>query len=174
MSWTAPKIDRQEGPLVGPERAMLQDYLNWHRDTLLLKCEGLTAEQLGTAAVPTSNLTLHGLVRHLTKVERSWFRQDVAGEDVPKLYSTAERPDADYEDLDASAAEADFAAYRDEVAACDAVMAGYELDDTFTFGRVERQTMSVRCLYLHMIEEYARHNGHADMIRQAIDGVTGE
>lgn len=171
MTWIAPPIERSDGALDAPERELLRGFLDWHRATLLTKCAGLTGAQLVQHSVPTSNLTLLGLVRHLTKVERTWFRQRVAGQDVPTLYSTAERPDADYDDLDADTAEAAFAAYQDEIAACDAATANSDLDAT-----IERHgaPMSVRCVYLHMIEEYARHNGHADLLREAIDGVTGE
>jgi uncharacterized damage-inducible protein DinB len=168
---TAPPDERRFPPATGDERATLQGYLDYHRDTLMWKCAGLSAEQLRARPLATTNLSLLGLVRHLADVERSWFRRRVAGEDAPPIYYTAEEPDRDIDPPPDADAEADLAVWRAEVAACDAAVAGRDLDDTF---RSRDDTLSVRWLYNHMIEEYARHNGHADLIRQAIDGATGE
>jgi hypothetical protein len=172
-SWTAPDVVRAEprGPLA--ERAMLQDWLDYHRATLLHKCAGLDAERLATASVPPSNLTLHGLVRHMAEVERSWLRQRFSAEDVPDLYCTEEQPDADFENLAGADAAADLQTFRDECIACDAAVAGAGLDETFLHVR-SRETSSLRWIYVHLIEEYARHNGHADLIRERIDGATGD
>ena len=169
-TWTAPPAHREDELKTGPERAMLQSWLDWHRQTLLSKCAGLTAEQLRTPSVPPSNLTLLGLVRHLTEVERSWFRDRVAGEPVPDVYFTETQPDADFEnvaDADAGAALAQFEA---ELKLADAAVAGLPLDHEFHH-RVPR---TLRWAYLHMIEEYARHNGHADLLRERLDGTTGD
>jgi uncharacterized damage-inducible protein DinB len=167
-------IERTETPYVADERAMLEGWLDYHRQTLLLKCAGLTAEQLKTASVEPSNLTLLGLVRHMAYVERVWFRRGVAGEDVPVLYCTDERPDADLEDVADADAEADFATYTAELAAARAAAADRSLDDEFAGYRDGgTRTFSVRWAYIHMIEEYARHNGHADLVRERIDGATG-
>jgi hypothetical protein len=171
VTWTSPEIDRPAGSLVAPEPELLAGLLDWHRATLLHKCAGLTGEQLATAAVPGSNLTLLGLIRHLSKVERIWFRERFRGEPVPRLYSTPERPDADFEDVDAGRAETDHAALLAEWAASRAAAAGAALDDTFDAGHGRQG--SLRFLYVHMIGEYGRHNGHADMVRQCLDGVTG-
>ncbi|MDR8411382.1 DinB family protein [Nonomuraea sp. 3-1Str] len=171
MTWTAPEVTRPEGSLVAPEAELLRGLLDWHRSTLLHKCAGLTGEQLAVAPVPGSNLSLLGLVRHLAKVERIWFRQRFRGEDVPKLYSTPERPDADFEDLDPARAEADYARLLEEQELARQASAGASLDTTFevpNWGAV-----SLRLVFNHMIGEYARHNGHADLIRQGVDGVTG-
>ncbi|MEV5597832.1 DinB family protein [Streptomyces sp. NPDC052496] len=172
MTWTAPQVDRRTAPYVADERTLLQGMLDQHRDLLLAKCAGLTAEQLTRAAVEPSNLTLLGLVRHMTDVERSWFRQRAAGQKIGSLYYTEEQPDTDFEDLDTAGAEAAFAALRAECDAADRAVAHRGLDDTFetTDGRV----ISLRWMYVHMIEEYARHNGHADLLRERIDGATGE
>ncbi len=106
MTWMAPEITRTSEPFVGDEITMLNGWLDWHRQTLLWKCQGLTAEQLRTAAVEPSNLTLLGLVRHMTEVERSWFRRRFAGEDIAPRYCTDESPDGDLDDVaDADAAE---------------------------------------------------------------------
>jgi hypothetical protein len=163
---------RPEPPDIGDERSTLEGFLEFHRATLLWKCEGLTDEQLKRRSVPPSTLTLLGLVRHLTDVERSWFRRRLAGQDVPYLYSTGSNPDGEFDDVDSADAAADLATYRAEVEACRAAAAGVPLETTFK-SRYDR-VFSLRWLYSHMIEEYARHNGHADLLRQAIDGATGE
>jgi hypothetical protein len=158
---------------------MLESWLEFHRATLLLKCAGLTDDQLKHAACPPSNLTLLGLVRHMAYVERIWFRQRVAGQQVDRLYCTDANPDADFEDLATADAEADFATFGAEVELARQAAAGRSLDDTFVRpGYPQRHPergpdMGLRWVYVHMIEEYARHNGHADLIRQAIDGATG-
>ncbi len=115
MTWTAPAVDRTPEPYVGDERTMLEGWLDYHRQTLLLKCAGLTAEQLRTASVAPSGLTLLGLVRHLAEVEAWWFRENFAGEQVDYPYYTDDDPDADH-DVSAADAEADFATYHREVA----------------------------------------------------------
>ena len=160
MRWTAPQITRQSTTLVAGERQMLEAWLDFHRQTLLSKCSGLTAERLRQRFAPPSTLSLLGLVRHMTDVERGWFRRRIAGEDVGFLYSSEADP------------ERDFAAYLEEVELARRAAAGRELDGTFYHERLE-VVMSVRWVYLHMIEEYARHNGHADLLRQRVDGATG-
>ncbi|MET7970008.1 DinB family protein [Micromonospora sp. NPDC005305] len=176
MTWRAPEIDRKTEPYVGDERTMLEGWLDYHRDTLLHKCAGLTAEQLRTASVEPSTLTLLGLVRHMADVERWWFRIRAAGEDIPGLYDGDEDPDADLNAVaDADPAEA-FATLRAEVEAARKAAAGLSLDHTFRRPRRDgtADDMNLRWVYVHMIEEYARHNGHADLIRERIDGVTGD
>ncbi|SCG57747.1 DinB family protein [Micromonospora halophytica] len=176
MTWTAPEITRTNEPYVADERTMLEGWLDYHRDTLLTKCAGLTAEQLRTPSVEPSGLTLLGLVRHMAEVERWWFRVRAAGQDVGGLHSTDEDPDADFNGVAEADAEADFAIFRAEVEAARAAAAGLSLDQTFQRRRRDGGTdeISVRWVYVHMIEEYARHNGHADLIRERIDGVTGD
>ncbi|MEU4561366.1 DinB family protein [Actinoplanes sp. NPDC023936] len=170
-TWTAPEAHRVSEPTTGDERTMLQGWLDWHRQTLLGKCAGLTAEQLTIASAEPSNLTLLGLVRHMTEVERAWFRRRAAGQDLPDLYSSPDNADGDFDDVAGADAEADLAAFHAELELADAAAAGLSLDSEFT-GRHGR--ISLRWVYLHMIEEYARHNGHADLIRERIDGVTGD
>lgn len=171
MVWKAPEVTRNDPPRVAGERAALEGWLDYHRQTLLTKCAGLTAEQLRTPAVPPSRLTLQGLVRHMAEVERGWFRQSVAGEDLPEIYCTEDSREADFFDLEGSDAEADLATFLAEIDAARAAAAGKSLDDTF-----ERPhgAIDVRWTYIHMIEEYARHNGHADLMRERIDGATGD
>jgi hypothetical protein len=170
--WTAPAVQRGPLPEILDERAGLEGWLDYHRDTLLLKCSGLTVDQLRERAVPPSTLSLLGLVRHLAEVERSWFRTRLAGEAVGLLYCSDDNPDGDFDDVDSADAEADLATYRSEVELARQAAAGKELSDTFD--RPGRPTLDLRWVYLHMIEESARHNGHADLLRERIDGVTGD
>jgi hypothetical protein len=171
VTWTAPDVERPDGELDSDERPMVEEFLTWQRSTLLLKCAGLTGEQLARRSVEHSSLSLLGLIRHLAKVERIWFRERFAGQPIERLYSTDEWKDADFEDLDPSKAEEDYARYLEECRLADAAVADASLDDTFT---LNDKPASLRLIYLHMIEEYARHNGHADLLREGIDGVTGE
>jgi uncharacterized damage-inducible protein DinB len=171
-TWTAPPANRVDEPLTGPERAMLQGWLDWHRQTLLSKCAGLTAEQLRTASAEPSNLTLLGLVRHMTEVERSWFTVRAAGRPQgDPLYVTDDNIDGDFDDVAKADPEADLAAFTAELAASDQAVADLPLDHGFIH---RDRPFSLRWVYLHMIEEYARHNGHADLIRERLDGSTGD
>jgi uncharacterized damage-inducible protein DinB len=171
MTWVAPQIERRHEPYVADERTMLQGWLDLHRDTLLWKCQGLTADQLTRAAVEPSTLSLLGLVRHMASVERSWFHR-AAGVPFDDLYHSDDNPDGDFNDGTAESAEADFATFRAECANADALVADLPLDHTFETTR--DRTISLRWVYNHMIEEYARHNGHADLIRERLDGTTGD
>ncbi|MGW1379367.1 DinB family protein [Streptomyces sp. NPDC002446] len=173
MTWIAPSIQRRELPAAAGEREMLQGWLDFHRDTLFAKCAGLTAEQLAETSTRPSGLTLLGLVRHLADVERTWFRKRFAGEQIGDHYFTRENPDADFDDLDPAGAEANFAALRAEIEACDKAVADRGLDETFRHERTGK-TLNLRWIYVHLIEEYARHNGHADLLRERIDGATGD
>ena len=151
---------------------MYQTWLVFHRATLLGKCSGLDANQLKTASAEPSKLTLLGLVRHMAQVERWWFRQAFAGQDIEALYSTDDWEDAEFEDLDGADPEVDLATFWDECRLADEAVASAGLDDTFLSRR--GKDISLRWVYVHMIEEYARHNGHADLIRERIDGVVGD
>jgi uncharacterized damage-inducible protein DinB len=167
---TAPQVERAEVPRAADERTMLDAWLDYHRATLLMKCAGLSDDQLRLRSAAPSTLSLLGLVRHMTDVERGWFRRGAggqAGPDVAPVYATDERPDGDFDDLDDTDPAAVLAAYRAEVERCRAATAGVPLDRMA--GR-----QSVRWIYLHMLEEYARHNGHADLLRERIDGATGD
>ncbi|MCB5909182.1 DinB family protein [Streptomyces pinistramenti] len=171
MTWTAPYIERRPMPQAAGERDMLQGWLDFHRDALLANCAGLTAAQLARRSAEPSTLTLLGLVRHLTDVERAWFRQRFARERIRSHYITEENLDADFDDIDPADAEAVFAAFRDEIAACDAAVADRGLDEAFSTTR--GHDLNLRWIYTHLIEEYARHNGHADLLRERIDGAAG-
>lgn len=150
---------------------MLAGFLDWQRNTLLFKCSGLTGDQLARWACPPSNLSLLGLVRHVTDVERTWFRSRFAGEAVDSLYWCADSPDAALEEADPAHAEPDIARLITEWDLARRATAGMALGSTFLSDRWGE--MSVRWAFCHLIEEYARHSGHADMIRQRIDAQTG-
>ena len=170
-TWTAPDVTLPDGPLTGDERPLLEGYLGWHRAYLLHKCAGLTGEQLATASCAPSNLTLLGLIRHMAKVERRWFRERIAAEDLQPMYDPSLGEDADFEDLDPTRAQADYEGLLEEIRLADAALAAADYDDTIT---ARAGVMSVRSVVIHMIEEYAQHNGHADLIRERIDGTTSK
>ena len=153
---------------------MLVSWLEFHRETLALKCQGLSPEQLRRRAVPPSTLSLLGLVRHMTEVERNWFQRTIAGADAPPLYYTEADRDGDFDNVDGADPEEAFAAWRAECEAARQVLAGVPSLDDAGAGLRRGETVSVRWILVHMIEEYARHNGHADLLRQCIDGATGD
>lgn len=162
---------RTEPPLVCGEREMLDGWLDYHRDTLLWKCEGLTEEQLKTASCPPSNMTLLGLVRHMAEVERGWFA-DVVGTDRSWLFCTKDDLDGDWDNVADADVDHDFAVFRGELATYRAEAPRFDLETTVT--KPNGTVFGLRWIYTHMIEEYARHNGHADLIRERIDGATGD
>ncbi|MFI9407861.1 DinB family protein [Nocardia sp. NPDC052316] len=174
MNWIAPALTRTDAPRIADERPMLQAWLDFHRDTLLLKCAGLDTEQLEWRSVEPSTLSLHGLVRHMTEVERGWFRLAAAAQPVPYVYCSEDNPDGDFDDTETADPAADFAALRREIELADAAVADLPLDHTFQHPRRPDLEYNLRWVYLHMIEEYARHNGHADLLRERIDGATGD
>jgi len=177
-------LERVEPPPEAGEREMLNSWLDFHRATLAWKCDGLTGEQLRQRAVPPSSLSLLGLVRHMAEVERGWFRRTLAGEHAPPIYfSPSDNPDGDFDDVDDADVAADFATWRTECeAARKAEAAATSLDVTAVeqsraWRRSSTETprrVSLRWILAHMVEEYARHNGHADLLRERIDGATGD
>jgi hypothetical protein len=174
VTWTAPEVTRTDPPDTAAEREALEGWLDYHRGTLLMKCQGLTGERLARRAVPPSALSLLGLVRHMAEVEQSWFRVRFARQaGLGYLYCSDEYPDGDFDLARAEGAEADLAAFAQECELARAAAAGHSLDETFVLA-ARGTTMDLRWIYLHMIEEYARHNGHADILREQIDGVTGD
>jgi uncharacterized damage-inducible protein DinB len=173
MAWTAPEIERREALLVADERQMLESWLDYQRDSLLWKCSGLTTEQLRMRTVSPSSMSLLGLLRHMTDVERSWFRRQIAREDVPPLHWSKGNEDGDFDDVDRADGEADYAAYLAEIETVRALISNYSLDDTFVHTHWN-EAHSVRWVFNHMNSEYARHVGHADLLREKIDGATGE
>jgi uncharacterized damage-inducible protein DinB len=171
------KDPRTEPPTRAGELATLAGFLRWQRGTLELKCSGLDAAAMARRSVEPSMMSLLGLVRHLTDVERAWFRKIMAGQDVPPRYRSREQPDGDFEGAVADpavVAEA-WRAWREEIAFADEfVAAAPGLDLVGKVPDAWRGPMSLRWVLTHMIEEYARHNGHADLLRERIDGAVGE
>ncbi len=170
-AWIAPTPPALcDGPLTGVDRPILEGFLAWQRYTLLSICAGLTGEQLAQRSAAPSNLSLLGLVRHLAKVERIWFRQRAAGQDLEGLYDPGDGRSADFDRLEPAHAEADFARYAEECRLADEAAGGLSFEHTVD---VHGEAHSLRLIYVHMIAEYARHNGHADLLRERIDGTTG-
>ena len=165
---------RTSPPRVGDERTILEAWLDYHRDTLLWACHGLDDEQLRRRAVPPSSLSLLGLVRHMTEVERSWFRRVLTGEQTAPLHDDDQDPDGEFNRVDSADIAADLASFRAEVDRCRQVGTSHPDLDALAVTHREGAPVSLRWIYVHMIEEYARHNGHADLLRQVIDGRTGD
>ncbi|HBV93135.1 MAG TPA: hypothetical protein DEG26_00255 [Chloroflexi bacterium] len=164
-------VDFGSLPRAAGERDTLVSFLEWQRATLARKCSGLSAEQMRRRAVEPSTLSLLGLLRHMAGVERWWFRRTLAQEDVPLLYSSDADPDADFNDLDTAEVDEALATWTSECERARAIVEAHDLDDT---GRHENgQAVSLRWILVHMIEEYSRHNGHADLLRERIDGAVG-
>jgi uncharacterized damage-inducible protein DinB len=162
---------RTEPSFVLGERAMLEQWLEFHRITLLIKCEGLDDEQRKRRPLATSNLSLHGLIRHMAEVERNWFRRVLLrAPDTPPIWYDPAIEDSELVPLDDADWDADLAAWNEQCDASRAAAAGHDLDDT---GIRRGEPCSLRWIYVHMIEEYARHNGHADLIREMVDGAVG-
>ncbi len=166
-------IERVDPPLAAGERQMLNAWLDWHRATLAYKCDGLSDEQLRQQSMPPSTLSLLGLVRHLAEVERTWFRRVLASEDVPLVYSATGDYQQSYDTADANVDEA-FDNWQTEVEEARRAEAVAPSLDATGYQPKWQASVSLRWILLHMIEEYARHNGHADLVREGIDGVTGE
>ena len=155
--------DRQKMSTTGPERPMLDGWLDYHRDTLLLK----------TRSCEPSTLTLLGLVRHMAEVE-SWFNNDLVGGEIAPIFYSEDDPDGDFDRLGDAVLADDVAAFRRTVERPRALRARTEDLDTILGHSGSGADISLRWIYLHMIEEYARHNGHADLLRERIDGATGD
>lgn len=165
-----PMEHRVEPPFEADERTMLLTWLDYHRATLALKCEGLTDAQLRTRSAPPSNLSLIGLVRHMGDVEHNWFDFWLAGEVPSPLYEGA----TDFDDVDDADVKGAFDHWRARCASARKVVETFASLDDVGAGQTKGAGISLRWTLVHMIEEYARHNGHADLLREAIDGTTGD
>jgi uncharacterized damage-inducible protein DinB len=165
---------RENGPSLGDERATLAEWLRCQRETLKLKCSGLSATDLARRSVEPSTLSLLGLVRHMADVERHWFRRVLAEQDAPARFKSAADPDGDFDGAvdDLGVVNEAWAAWEEEIAFADRFLA-----DSPDLGMVANDQrngpVSLREVLVHMIEEYARHNGHADLLRERIDGKVG-
>jgi Protein of unknown function (DUF664) len=166
-------VQRPMPPLNADERPTLEGWLDFYRATLASKCEGLDDAQLRVASAPPSELTLLGLVQHAAEVERNWFRRVLVGEVAQPIFGPRDHPeghDGGFELSAASSYPAAFRIWQDEINLARANCAARALDEVSPFMGGE---VSLRWIYTHMIAEYARHCGHADVIRERIDGVTG-
>lgn len=159
-------------PTIAGEREMLRAHLDFHRATLALKCDGLSDEDLRRTSMPPSALSLLGVVRHMAEVERAWFRRVINKEDVPLVWSR----EGDYQvayDASGATREEAFAAWEEEIGHSRRIEREAESLDVTAYQPRWEEEVSLRMVMLHMIHEYARHNGHADFLREGIDGAVG-
>ena len=169
-----PVDTRDDGPMLGSEREVLDHWLDLYRQTVLLKIGGLTAAQLCERSVPPSAMSPIGIVRHLTEVEAYWVRVVVMDEqDVPDYYCVPESTEGDFDDVSPDTAVADVATYESEIERSRGLLAGWtDLADPVR-GQRRGRPVNLRWVMVHLIEEYARHLGHLDLLRERIDGQTG-
>ena len=159
-------------PVRAGERETLRAFLDYHRATLAMKCDGLSDDDLRRQSMPPSTLSLLGLVRHMAEVERTWFRRVINAEDIPLRWSD----DGDFQaayDASASTRSEAFAAWQAEVEHSRRIEREAESLDVIGYQASWDEDVSLRLVMLHLIHEYARHNGHADFLREAIDGTVG-
>lgn len=164
--------ERISPPFTGGERETLRTFLDYHRATLAMKCDDLTDEELRRQSMPPSTLSLLGLVRHMAEVERTWFRRVINGEDIPLVWSEAGDYQVAYDARSATRSQA-FAAWQREVEAARRIEQDAESLDVTGHQAKWGEDVSLRLVMLHLIHEYARHNGHADLLREGIDGAVG-
>jgi len=164
--------ERISPPLIASEREMLRAFLDYHRVTLAMKCDGLSDEDLRRQSMPPSTLSLLGLVRHMAEVERTWFRRVINGEDVPLVWSEEGDYQVAYDATGSTRLEA-FDAWQTEVELSRRIEKAAESLDVTGHQPRWGADVSLRLVMLHLIHEYARHNGHADFLREGIDGTVG-
>ncbi|MGZ4436854.1 MAG: DinB family protein [Nocardioides sp.] len=175
--WTDPAEDPRTYGNPQGEKATLREYLRNYRLTLDLKCGGLDPDQLARRSVPPSTMSLLGLIRHLAQVENHWFRRVLQGKaDGPRLFKSEDDRDADFNGAvaDPAVVEEAFAAWHGEIAAADEWLDALDEDELGREVPFDDGTVSVRDVLVHVVEEYARHAGHADLLRECIDGRTGQ
>jgi hypothetical protein len=165
-------VTRPEPPLVGGESAMLPAWLDYQRATLLWKCELLDGEALARRSVPPSPISLLGIVRHMTLVEWSWFEHVFAGNSSPRPIPSEPESDADWNELDPALAMEDIERFQRQSEISRRIVTVTQSMDQLAANA--RDDVSLRWIMIHMVEEYARHNGHADFLRELIDGAVGE
>ena len=164
--------ERPSPPLRAGERETLRAFLDFHRATLAMKCDGLSDDDLRRRSMPPSTLTLLGLVRHMAEVERTWFRKVINGEDVPLVWSGDNDHQVAYDASDSTRSEA-FAAWQAEVEHSRRIEREAGSLDVTGYQARWGEEVSLRLVMNHLCHEYARHNGHADLLREGVDGVTG-
>ena len=168
-----PDFQRPKPLLNGDERHQLESWLAFHRATLLKKCSGLSFEDLCRRPVVTSSMSLLGLMRHMTFVEQIWFDVRFAGNDVTEYYRRPDDREVEWNELDSATLDEVVANFRHACETSDELARDHNLDEMVGRPGAGREPVDLRWIYLHMIEEYARHCGHADLIREMIDGTTG-
>ncbi len=161
--------ERTEPDGLSDERGLLEGWLDYYRENLLVKCEGLSGEQLVARSCEPSTMSLLGLVRHMTEMERVYGHR-LADRSIGFLYCTDENEEGDFEAATAAGAAADIETFREHCARTREIMAGHQLGDTFG----KKSSHSLRWFYQYLMKEYARHLGHADLLRERVDGATGE
>ncbi len=164
--------ERIPPPLIAGEREMLRAFLDYHRATLAMKCDGLSDEDLRRQSMPPSTLSLLGLVRHMAEVERAWFRRVIDAEDIPLVWSGEGDFQVAYDAGAATRSEA-FDAWQTEVAHARRIEEAADSLDVTGLHAKSGDVVSLRLVMHHLIHEYARHNGHADFLREGIDGTVG-
>jgi uncharacterized damage-inducible protein DinB len=164
---------RIDPPLEADERATLTAFLDFQRATLALKCDGLSDDQLRVQAVPPSSLSLLGIVRHMADVERNWFRTVLGGEEMATIFGPGMDWEAAFRDAATASVPEAFSAWQAECENSAALVAGAAALDVTGRRGSSGHRFSIRWVLAHMIEEYARHNGHADLLRERLDGTTG-
>lgn len=164
--------ERVGPPLIAGEREMMRSFLDYHRATLAMKCDGLSDEDLHRRSMPPSTLSLLGLVRHLAEVERTWFRRVINGEDIGLVWSDEEDYQAAYDPTGSTRSQA-FEAWQTEVEHARRIERAAESLDVTGYNARWGDHVSLRLVMLHLMHEYARHNGHADFLREGIDGTVG-
>jgi uncharacterized damage-inducible protein DinB len=170
--WVDPDSDPRETDVAtDDERSTLLDYLRRYRLTLEMKCADLDAEQLARRSVPPSTMSLLGLLRHMGEVERHWSRREMAGQEAPKMYCSDMDRDGDWNGAvpDPEVVDEAWRVWRAEVAVAEQLVA-----DSSDLGTLGTTQVPLRDVLVHMIEEYARHCGHADLLRERIDGRVGQ
>ena len=168
-----PQIERPKPLLSGGERDQLVSWLAFYRATLLKKCSGLAFEDLCRRPVATSSMSLLGMVRHMTFVEQIWFDARFAGNDVTEYYKQPDNREAEWTELASATLDQVVADFEHACETSDELARGHNLDEPVRQPGANREPVDLRWIYIHMIEEYARHCGHADIIRELIDGTTG-
>lgn len=175
--WADPANDPRSYGNPQGEKATLREYLGNYRLTLEMKCGGLDPEQLARRSVPPSSLSLLGLIRHLAQMENHWFQRVLQGRtDLPRLYKTDDDADADFHGAvaDPAVVEEAFATWKAQIAAADEWLDALDEDDLGRNVVYGGETVSIRDVLVHVVEEYARHAGHADLLRECVDGRTGQ
>jgi uncharacterized damage-inducible protein DinB len=175
--WVEPAEDPRTYGNPEGEKATLREYLGNYRLTLEMKCGGLDADQLARRSVPPSSMSLLGLIRHLAQMENHWFQRVLQGRrDRPRLFKRDDDRDADFNEAvaDPAVVEEAFTVWKAEIAAADEWLEALAEDELGREVPFDDGTVSIRDVLVHVVEEYARHAGHADLLRECIDGRTGQ